>query len=75
MESLGRLKGQVDPAFWKGKRVFVTGHTGFKGGWLTLWLQEMGAIIKGFALEPNTKPNLFTQAKIGEILRLEILPI
>lgn len=72
MESLGRLKGQVDPTFWKGKRVFVTGHTGFKGGWLTLWLQEMGAIVKGFALEPNTKPNLFTQAKIEENLDSEI---
>lgn len=65
MENMGRLKGTVNPEFWKGKRVFVTGHTGFKGSWLSLWLQDMGAVIKGFALEPSTKPNLFTLAKVG----------
>ena len=53
-------KGIVDPVFWKGKKVFLTGHTGFKGSWLSLWLQNMGAILKGYSLEPNTTPNLFT---------------
>lgn len=72
MESLGGLKGKVNPAFWKGKRVFVTGHTGFKGSWLTLWLQEMGANVKGFALEPNTNPNLFTEANIKQNIDSEI---
>ena len=45
--------------FWKGKRVLVTGHTGFKGGWLSLWLAELGAEVHGYALAPNTHPNFF----------------
>jgi CDP-glucose 4,6-dehydratase len=51
--------------FWNGKRVFVTGHTGFKGGWLSLWLQQLGAQVTGFSLQPPTEPNLFTVAKVG----------
>jgi CDP-glucose 4,6-dehydratase len=66
MENMGRLNGKVRPSFWKGKKVFITGHTGFKGSWLSLWLQDMGAIVKGYALEPNTKPNLFTEVKVGQ---------
>lgn len=54
-----------DPAFWEGRRVFLTGHTGFKGAWLSLWLQYMGAIVRGYALDPPTEPNLFTQADIA----------
>ena len=54
--------------FWHGKRVLLTGHTGFKGSWLTLWLSELGANITGIGLEPNTNPNLFT--KLGLIDRL-----
>ena len=50
---------------WQGKRVFLTGHTGFKGGWLSLWLASKGATVRGYALDPNTTPNLFTEAKIG----------
>ncbi len=50
--------------FWKNKRVFVTGHTGFKGGWLSLWLQSMGAEVYGYALNPPTEPNFFTVANI-----------
>lgn len=46
--------------FWRGKRVFLTGHTGFKGGWLALWLTEMGAEVHGYALSPPTEPNLYT---------------
>jgi CDP-glucose 4,6-dehydratase len=52
--------------FWKGKRVFITGHTGFKGAWLCTWLQHCGAIVTGFALLPNTKPNLFEAARVAE---------
>jgi CDP-glucose 4,6-dehydratase len=72
MENMGRLKGKVNPTFWKGKKVFITGHTGFKGSWLTLWLQDMGAIVKGYALDPNTNPNLFTQAKVAQNMDSEI---
>ncbi len=50
--------------FWRGKRVLLTGHTGFKGGWLALWLQRLGAEVVGIALAPNTKPNLFELANI-----------
>jgi CDP-glucose 4,6-dehydratase len=56
----------VDPAFWRGKRVFLTGHTGFKGGWLSLWLQSMGAEVQGYALSPPTEPGLYTVARVGE---------
>ena len=43
-------KGIVNPNFWNGKKVYLTGHTGFKGSWLSLWLQSMGAKLKGFLL-------------------------
>lgn len=72
MENMGRLKGKVNPTFWKGKKVFITGHTGFKGSWLSLWLQDMGAIVKGYALDPNTNPNLFTKAKVAQNMDSEI---
>lgn len=51
--------------FWKDRRVFLTGHTGFKGGWLALWLQQMGAQVCGYALAPHTSPNLFTAANVA----------
>lgn len=55
----------MNPEFWKGKRVFLTGHTGFKGSWMSLWLQQVGADVTGYALEPNTNPSLFEQADVG----------
>jgi CDP-glucose 4,6-dehydratase len=61
-----------DAAFWRGKRVFLTGHTGFKGGWLALWLKQLGAVVHGLSLEPPTTPNLFTLAKVGEGLMHQI---
>ncbi|MHB0866216.1 MAG: CDP-glucose 4,6-dehydratase [Thermoleophilia bacterium] len=57
-------KVEVNASFWQGKRVFITGHTGFKGGWLSLWLQFMGAEVHGYALSPPTTPNLFTVAQV-----------
>ena len=56
-----------DRGFWKGKRVFLTGHTGFKGVWLTLWLHSMGAEIFGVSLPPETQPNAFTAMGIADI--------
>lgn len=60
MENVG-----IKPAFWKGKRVLITGHTGFKGAWLSLWLQDLGALPVGYALDPPTKPNLFEAAGVA----------
>lgn len=60
MEGLG-----VNPSFWQGKRVFLTGHTGFKGGWLSLWLQQLGSVLTGYSLKPSTTPNLFEKAHVG----------
>lgn len=65
----GALEGlAMSSAFWRGRRVFLTGHTGFKGGWLALWLAEMGAEVHGFALEPPSQPNLFDLADVGAVL-------
>ena len=55
-----------NPKFWNRKRVLLTGHTGFKGAWLTLWLKELGAEITGLSLQPNTSPNLFDQLFLDE---------
>ena len=64
--------------FWRGKRVLVTGHTGFKGSWLALWLNNLSAEVIGYALAPPTQPNLFSLANVsngihsidGDILNL-----
>jgi CDP-glucose 4,6-dehydratase len=62
-----RARGQVDPKFWLGKKVFLTGHTGFKGGWLSVWLASMGAKVNGFSLDPITSPNLFEVAGVASL--------
>ena len=54
--------------FWKDKRVFLTGHTGFKGGWLAIWLSKLGAHVYGYSLEPPTQPNLFSTLKLSDRL-------
>lgn len=56
----------IGSRFWSGRRVFVTGHTGFKGAWLCLWLRRLGADVAGYALDPPTDPNLFTLAGVAE---------
>jgi CDP-glucose 4,6-dehydratase len=76
MESMG-----IKVAFWKGKRIFLTGHTGFKGTWLSIWLLELGAKIKGYSLQPPTEPSLYNlcnmddlvDSTIGDIRDFEIL--
>jgi CDP-glucose 4,6-dehydratase len=58
----------VTPAFWKGRPVLVTGHTGFKGSWLGWWLVRLGAKVAGFALEPPTSPSLYEQTRLAQAL-------
>ncbi len=68
MEKMGLnlVLQQTNSDFWLGKRVLMTGHTGFKGSWLSLWLQSMGATLRGIALEPPTEPALFAVARVAE---------
>ena len=56
----------MNPSFWKGRQVFLTGHTGFKGAWLALWLHKLGADVTAFSLAPPTQPNLFEAARVGD---------
>lgn len=56
-------------AFWRGRKVFLTGHTGFKGSWLALWLQRLGADLTGYALPPPTEPSLFEEAGVARGMR------
>ena len=59
----------VTPSFWCDKRVLLTGHTGFKGAWMSLWLHSLGAKVQGFALAPPTSPSLFEEAKVGDLIQ------
>jgi CDP-glucose 4,6-dehydratase len=65
MENLGMRLPQPD--FWRGKKVLITGHTGFKGAWLATWLNRMGAQVYGISLAPETQPNLYESANISKI--------
>jgi CDP-glucose 4,6-dehydratase len=56
----------VDPAFWRGRRVLLTGHTGFKGAWLSLWLQSLGAVVTGFSNGLPSVPSLYELASVGD---------
>jgi CDP-glucose 4,6-dehydratase len=67
MEDMGmNASSQIQPNFWRGRRVLLTGHTGFKGSWLSLWLQSMGAQVRGIALAPPTAPSLFEVARVAD---------
>lgn len=57
-----------DPAFWGGRRVLLTGHTGFKGAWLALWLHALGAEVHGFSAPPPSEPSLFALARVDELI-------
>jgi CDP-glucose 4,6-dehydratase len=64
-----------NPSFWDKKRVLLTGHTGFKGSWLSLWLQSMGSVVRGVSLDPPTTPALFHVAKVGQGMDHQIADI
>ena len=59
-------------SFWNGRRVFLTGHTGFKGSWLSLWLSALGADVTGYALDPPTEPSLYVQAQVAGMVRRSV---
>ena len=67
MESMGLSKPSIDLSFWRSKHVLITGHTGFKGSWLTKWLLEIGASVSGYALAPKTDRDLFNQLEISAL--------
>ena len=66
---------QTNASFWRAKRVLLTGHTGFKGSWLSLWLQSMGATLRGLSLTPPTEPSLFNVARVAEGMDHQIADI
>ena len=59
---------EINSSFWKGRSIFLTGHTGFKGSWIALWLSKMGAKVYGYSLDPKPSPNLFTETKLDQRL-------
>jgi CDP-glucose 4,6-dehydratase len=67
--SIAQQRQFPNPHFWLGKRVLVTGHTGFKGGWLCLWLHSLGAKICGLSLDPPTSPNFFELVKLQDLMQ------
>ena len=67
------MKNFIDKNFWKNKKVFITGHTGFKGSWLSLFLNYLGADVTGYSLAPNSKPSLFNLAKIKNVIKKSII--
>ena len=64
---------KINRKFWKNKKVFITGHTGFKGSWLSIFLTNLGAEVTGYSLKPNTNPSLFNLAKVNNIIKKSII--
>jgi CDP-glucose 4,6-dehydratase len=75
LEGLVIVSGQssIDPAFWNGKNVCLTGHTGFKGSWLALWLAGLGAKVHGFSLLPPSQPSMFDVARVERVLASHVI--
>jgi CDP-glucose 4,6-dehydratase len=63
---------RIDRKFWAGKSVFLTGHTGFKGGWLSLWLKQLGAKVTGYSLEPPTTPSFHESNRLSEVVDADL---
>ena len=72
MDLIATPAGRVEPAFWDGRRVLVTGHTGFKGAWLSMWLQSLGAEVTGLSNGIPTDPALYELARVGEAMKREL---
>lgn len=75
VEGLGMSQPSWPANFWRGKRVLVTGHSGFKGSWLTLWLSRLGSTVTGISLAPATTPNLYATAGIDKLCQSHLLDI
>lgn len=67
------VENMVTPSFWQNKVVLITGHTGFKGGWLSLWLSHLGAKVHGYSLPPPTQPNFFETIQLEKLLQLHTI--
>lgn len=67
------MNNKIDNKFWAGKKVFITGHTGFKGSWLSIFLNHLGAEVTGYSLNPPTKPSLYNLAKINKLIKRSII--
>jgi len=68
-----KMNDWVDEQFWRNKSVFLTGHTGFKGSWLSIWLSSMGAKVTGYALDPHTSPSIFVSGNVESVLKTSII--
>lgn len=68
LEIVVMSKNQFNLTFWQNRKVLITGHTGFKGSWLSLWLSQLGANVSGISLDPKTEPNLFSQIKLHKLV-------
>ncbi len=75
MEVMVKRAASERRPFWAGRKVFLTGHTGFKGSWLSLWLHSLGAEVTGYALAPPTEPSLFALARVGDVVRSTLADI
>ncbi|NIJ09452.1 CDP-glucose 4,6-dehydratase [Sphingomonas vulcanisoli] len=67
--SVSKMTCAIDPNFWRGKKVLLTGHTGFKGAWLSFWLHQLGAEVTGFSIDVPTSPSLFDKLGIAGMVR------
>jgi len=74
LETVG-VTARPDPDFWRGRKVLLTGHTGFKGGWAAIWLHHMGAKVTGLSLAPDQTPSLYDLARVGELTDSRIVDL